>query len=143
MLVEPILNVVPPPVDPRLGPTADPPFGLRRSGVIGHDSARGVSVFRLPNGNEVLLGGSSGGSGGTWSHGPVRDLAALLDEDDGSHERARDLIDDHEWQELCTAAATLGEMLVRFDRKLRRIARSEGVVIAELYDDGGPGPFPV
>lgn len=131
-------------------------------------------------------------------------VIALLDEDDGSHERARDLIDDHEWDEFCTSALTLGEMLVRpaerghadcehgaverlgvtvlpvtsstavaaarvragrrlqmpdaivlataraaggqlatFDRKLRRIARSEGVVIAELYDDGGPGPFPV
>jgi hypothetical protein len=73
MLVEPILNVVPPPVDPRHGPSADPPIDLRRSGVIGHDPARGVSVFRLPNGNEVLLGGSCGGSRGTWSHGPEGD----------------------------------------------------------------------
>ena len=130
-------------------------------------------------------------------------VIALLDEDDGSHERARDLIDDHEWDEFCTSAVTLGEMLVRpaerghaerergtverlgvavlpvtsstalaaarvrasrrvqmpdaiilvtaratggqlatFDRKLRRVARSEGVVVAERHDDGGPWSSP-
>ncbi|MDM7891422.1 type II toxin-antitoxin system VapC family toxin [Curtobacterium caseinilyticum] len=130
-------------------------------------------------------------------------VIALLDEDDDSHARAYDLVEDHAWDDFCTSALTLGEMLVRpaargpaererstierlgvsvvpvtsstavaaarvradrrvampdavvlvtarsvgaelatFDRKLRRIARSEGLVVAELQDDGEPWPFP-
>ncbi|MCL9665403.1 PIN domain-containing protein [Curtobacterium albidum] len=130
-------------------------------------------------------------------------VIALLDEGDGLHERAFDLIEDHAWDEFCTSALTLAEMLVRpasrghadrergtiarlgvtvvpvtdgtarraadvratrrlgmpdavvlvtaqrlqgqlatFDRKLGRIARAEGLVVAEPDDDGGPWPFP-
>lgn len=130
-------------------------------------------------------------------------VIALLDEGDGLHERAYDLVEDHAWDEFCTSALTLAEMLVRpasrghtdrergtierlgvrivpvtdptahraadvrassrlgmpdavvlvtaqavhgqlatFDRKLRRIAQAEGILLAEAYDDGGPWPFP-
>ncbi|MBP1300768.1 PIN domain-containing protein [Curtobacterium sp. 1310] len=40
-------------------------------------------------------------------------VIALLDEGDGLHERAYDLVEDHAWDEFCTSALTLAEMLVR------------------------------
>ncbi len=44
---------------------------------------------------------------------------------------------------VLVTARSVGAELATFDRKLRRIARSEGLVVAELQDDGESWPFPI
>jgi len=73
MLVEPILTTPTAPAPPRHAPRSDVASEAPPAGIIGHDPARGVSVFRLPNGNEITLGGSSGGSRGLWSRAAESD----------------------------------------------------------------------
>lgn len=67
-------------------------------------------------------------------------VIALLDEGDALHARAYDLVEVNAWDEFCTSALTLGEMLVRpstrglADRERGKIERL-GVDVVPLSRD--------
>jgi predicted nucleic acid-binding protein len=71
-------------------------------------------------------------------------LIALADEKDASHQRAFDLIDEHEWEEFATTAIALSEVLVRPHRRGRTATVSAmlntlGVRVSSIGVDDAPG----
>ncbi|OII35196.1 hypothetical protein BIU98_04545 [Curtobacterium sp. MMLR14_010] len=71
-------------------------------------------------------------------------LIAWSDAEDASHQRAVDLIDEHEWDEFATNAVALSELLVRPHRRGRTegvtaLLAALGVSVLPITSDDAPG----